>query len=216
MRQQIKYCSIYCRRIYKKTYSYVKKKILGFHGSKTGIAHGFAIGASISCFPIVGAHFLVSYVVALMFRVSSVAALFGTIFGNPWTFPVIWWLSYRIGMFVFNFFNIEMDIFLGVPQELDFSQEQHTLLFENIRALLDSFLFLEGWGFVLSKFQEFLVMFYPLFIVTCIGSLPLAVVVYGCMFKLVYGILDKHEKKLKKKLMEDEKFPVKESCKEND
>ena len=38
------------------------------------------------------------------------AALIGTLFGNPWTFPIIWYFTFEIGQFInYGFFSYEED-----------------------------------------------------------------------------------------------------------
>ena len=45
---------------------------------------------------------------AWILRGSMAAAIIGTLFGNPWTFPFIWYLSYEVGkLFITN--NIDLD-----------------------------------------------------------------------------------------------------------
>lgn len=62
------------------------------------LAGGFAIGAAVSCLPYVGLHFLLAGAGAWIVRANLVAAAIGTLVANPWTFPLIWWGSYRIGV----------------------------------------------------------------------------------------------------------------------
>lgn len=54
------------------------------------IAAGFACGVAISFTPFVGFHGLLAAAIAWIIRGNVLAALLGTIVGNPWTFPFIW------------------------------------------------------------------------------------------------------------------------------
>lgn len=62
------------------------------------LAGGFAIGAAASCLPYVGLHFILGAAFAWLLRANVVASAIGTLVGNPWTFPLIWWGSYRLGI----------------------------------------------------------------------------------------------------------------------
>jgi uncharacterized protein (DUF2062 family) len=46
---------------------------------------------------LVGLHFILSALLAVVLRGNIVASAIGTIVGNPWTFPIIWAGSYRLG-----------------------------------------------------------------------------------------------------------------------
>ncbi len=81
---------------------YFTKRVLRLSGSPHAIALGFAIGAFASFTPFVGFHIMISVFVALMVGGNILAAAFGTIVGNPFTFPFIWWATYELGGRVLN------------------------------------------------------------------------------------------------------------------
>ena len=55
---------------------------------------------------------------AWILRGSMAAAIIGTLFGNPWTFPFIWYLSYEVGkLFITN--NIDLDAMNLLPSLKD-------------------------------------------------------------------------------------------------
>jgi uncharacterized protein (DUF2062 family) len=62
------------------------------------LAGGFAIGAGVSCLPYLGLHFVLAGSAAWLVRANVVASAIGTLFANPWTCPLIWWGSYRLGV----------------------------------------------------------------------------------------------------------------------
>lgn len=80
------------------------------------LAIGFACGAMVSFTPFIGFHFLLAIVFAYILRGNIIASLIGTFIGNPFTFPLIWILIYRIGsiffenqsepVFIFTFENL--------------------------------------------------------------------------------------------------------------
>jgi uncharacterized protein len=54
----------------------------------------------VSFTPLLGLHFLLAIFFAFLFRGNIIAALIGTFVGNPITFPFIWGLIYKIGIFI--------------------------------------------------------------------------------------------------------------------
>lgn len=48
--------------------------------------------------PLMGLHFVLSALFAFAVRGSIIASAFGTVVGNPWTFPLIWLGTYRLGI----------------------------------------------------------------------------------------------------------------------
>ena len=51
----------------------------------------------VSFTPLLGLHFLLAIIFAYMIRGNFIAALIGTVVGNPITFPFIWGLIYKVG-----------------------------------------------------------------------------------------------------------------------
>ena len=82
--------------------SYYKLKLARLPASPHAIAAGFACGSMVSFTPLLGLHFLLAIVFAYIIRGNYVAALLGTIVGNPITFPFIWGLIYKVGAFVIS------------------------------------------------------------------------------------------------------------------
>ena len=66
-------------------------------GSPYSIAAGFACGAAVSFTPFIGLHFIFGALIAWLIGGNLLASALGTTVGNPWTFPFIWALIYRIG-----------------------------------------------------------------------------------------------------------------------
>ncbi len=69
-------------------------------GSDHSIAAGFACGSAISFTPFIGFHFILSGLFAWAIGGNVVAALIGTVVGNPWTFPFIWMAVYKLGCLI--------------------------------------------------------------------------------------------------------------------
>lgn len=82
--------------------SYYKLRLTRLPDSNYAISSGFACGAMVSFSPLLGFHFVLAVVFAYLIRGNFIAALIGTVVGNPITFPFIWGLIYKIGTYVTN------------------------------------------------------------------------------------------------------------------
>lgn len=82
--------------------SYLRHRIGRMRGTPHSVAAGFASGAAMSMTPFMGFHFLLSALLAWVMRGNIIASAFGTVAGNPWTFPFIWLWSYRIGCWILD------------------------------------------------------------------------------------------------------------------
>ena len=98
---------------FQRSKKYIFLNLKRMKGSSHEVAIGLACGISISFTPFLGLHALIAMTLAWILRGSMAAAIIGTLFGNPWTFPFIWYLSYEIGkLFIVDNFNIEPKYFL--------------------------------------------------------------------------------------------------------
>lgn len=101
--------------------------------SSHSIALGFAFGTFVSFTPFMGFHGLFAVILAKLFRVSIATAVIGTIVGNPWTFPLIWAWTNRLGHFILHA--------KAIPNEpIDLTGFSFTGLFENFSHYWDSFI----------------------------------------------------------------------------
>ena len=80
--------------------SYYKLRLARLPGSPYAIASGFACGSMVSFTPLLGLHFVLAVIFAYIIRGNFIAALIGTVIGNPLTFPLIWGVIYKIGTYV--------------------------------------------------------------------------------------------------------------------
>ena len=55
---------------------------------------------AISFTPFIGLHALIAILLSWILGGSMAAAIIGTLFGNPWTFPFFWYLTYEVGDFL--------------------------------------------------------------------------------------------------------------------
>ena len=75
-------------------------KIGNLSGSPRSIANGLATGVSVSFTPFVGFHLIITMTISKLYHQNGVAAAIGTIAGNPFTFPFIWYATYQTGTFI--------------------------------------------------------------------------------------------------------------------
>ena len=62
----------------------------------------------VSFTPLLGLHFILAVIFAFLIRGNFIAALIGTVVGNPITFPFIWGLIYKVGTYVTNIEHVEI------------------------------------------------------------------------------------------------------------
>jgi uncharacterized protein len=77
--------------------TYVVKRATRLSDTPHSIAAGFACGVAISFTPFIGLHLVGSFLLCLLVRGNYLAAVAGTLVGNPWTFPFIWVTAYHLG-----------------------------------------------------------------------------------------------------------------------
>ncbi len=110
-------------------FTYIITRIKRMPGSTTSIAVGAAWGIAVSFTPFIGLHLFVGLFMAYVMRGNMLACLFGTFVGNPWTFPLFFYLDYRLGAFILTEFGVEVAMvgsslaefgtaFLSSPAEL--------------------------------------------------------------------------------------------------
>lgn len=77
---------------------YYKHRMGRLSGSPYAVACGFAVGVAVSMTPFIGFHLLMGAALTWLLRGSIVAMALGTVTaGNPWTFPLIWYSTFKIG-----------------------------------------------------------------------------------------------------------------------
>ena len=81
---------------------YYKLRLARLPASNYAISSGFACGSMVSFTPLLGLHFILAVIFAFLIRGNFIAALIGTVVGNPITFPFIWGLIYKVGTYFTN------------------------------------------------------------------------------------------------------------------
>jgi uncharacterized protein len=83
--------------------SYVMHRLRRLPDTPHRICVGIAAGAFVSFWPTFGLHFLLAALAAFLLRGNILAALLGTFFGNPLTFPVIAVASMQLGSWIMGY-----------------------------------------------------------------------------------------------------------------
>lgn len=91
---------------WRRSFYYVKHRLLRVADSTHKIALGLAIGMGVSFTPLLGTHFIQAGIISFVARGNIFSAMIGTFIGNPWTFPFFWWAGFSFGRFMFSFFGI--------------------------------------------------------------------------------------------------------------
>ena len=101
---------------------FLKYKIFRIRDLPESIAVGLAWGAAVSFTPLLGFHILICFLGTFLMRGNLLAAAAGTIVGNPWTFPIIYFLGFKIGSLFYepdiNFFELKISFFLRNFEQL--------------------------------------------------------------------------------------------------
>lgn len=137
-------------------------------GTPYSLAAGFAFGAAVSFTPLVGLHFIVSGILAWIFRANVLASAIGTAVGNPWTFPFIWTAVYKLGYWM-----------LGLDNGGEGAFTAHTM-----KNFFHDF-WDNGWQSVSDIFTNIL---FPMFV----GSVPISVVVWILFFYPLWILIGKY------------------------
>lgn len=92
--------SVWPRRTWRRSISYIAKRVLRLSASPHAIAAGFAAGAMVSFTPFMGLHFILAAALAWLIGGNVLASALGTFVGNPLTFPFIWGATLETGRLI--------------------------------------------------------------------------------------------------------------------
>ena len=119
---------------YRRTFKYMWHRISRLSDTTYNIAAGLAVGAAISFSPLVGTHFIQALAFAWLIRVNYLASMIGTFWGNPWTFPFIWYAGYHSGNSILGAFGIQN--FKPLPVDMNISALWAMILEDPLRLFL--------------------------------------------------------------------------------
>ena len=93
---------------FSRTKKYISLSLKRIKGTPQALSLGLATGIAVSFTPFIGLHSLLAIFISWVIGGSMAAALIGTLFGNPWTFPIIWYFTFEIGQFInYGFLSYE-------------------------------------------------------------------------------------------------------------
>lgn len=164
----IKKVGLWLNKAYQKTVI----KLNSIKGTPKNIAKGFATGVSMSFTPFVGFHLLLSLVITKLTNQNSTASALGTLAGNPWTFPFIWYATLKTGKIILSQEDIDSPI--------------------NFKHL-----FTELYHAVITlDFDAFLSDIWPEFFPMLLGCIPFYIVVWLFTYHFIYRILKNYSKEV--------------------
>jgi uncharacterized protein (DUF2062 family) len=82
---------------HRRSFDYVLWRLKRIPGTPEYIAKGFAIGMAVNFWPILFTHLIIGWIFCRILRGDFIAMFIGTLFGNPWTFAIVYPMTYRIG-----------------------------------------------------------------------------------------------------------------------
>jgi len=85
------------RRSWSRSSRYVVYRLRRLSATPHAIALGFAAGTFAAVTPYIGTHLIMAALIAWIIGGSIVASVLGTFFGNPLTYPFLWYASYAVG-----------------------------------------------------------------------------------------------------------------------
>lgn len=149
----------------KKIFFHLLNKLKTIKGSEQAIVKGFTIGVAVSFTPFVGFHAIISIIIAKITRQNGTASVLGTLAGNPWTFPVIWYLTLHTGKFL-----LSGDFFFPTINFIKLFKE----LFHAV---------------IMLDFDMFLSDIWPILFPMLIGCIPFCIVIWIFLPRLMLPIL---------------------------
>ena len=158
------------------------------------IAIGIATGVFCSFTPFFGLHFFLAAFVAYIFKGNVVAALFGTFFGNPVTWPFIASFSVKLGQIILGYPVTNFETFL------EHFVEASDATIQGVKSL---FGYGESdWALLYSFFRE---LFLPYFIGGFVLGLIAALFTYFVFRPIIYAYKVTRKKKKYKKFKKNSK-----------
>ncbi len=85
------------RRSWSRSTRYILYRLKRLSDSPHAVALGFAVGVFSAATPFLGTHMVMAALIAWAIGGSIVAAVLGTFFGNPLTYPLLWYTTYQVG-----------------------------------------------------------------------------------------------------------------------
>ncbi len=107
---------------WRRTFRYAQHRLVRIKDTTTSIARGMAFGAAISFLPLPGTHIFSAALLSWGTRSSVLASVVGTLAGNPWTFPFMWWGAYKLGDWAFFVLGLPVR---EMPEQFEWKELVH-------------------------------------------------------------------------------------------
>ena len=170
---------------FSRTKKYISLSIKRIKGTPQALSLGLATGIAISFTPFIGLHALLAIFISWVIGGSMAAALIGTLFGNPWTFPFIWYFTFEIGQFMnYGFISYQQEFsFKIIKKEITTLLVilKNIIVFANIPELEENVEKLKLIPFMI------------------VGSIPLVFITWILSYFSFFIIFKSYRKKVKKK-----------------
>jgi len=182
----------YPRGGWRRSTSYILHRLRRLPDTPHRICIGIAVGAFVSFLPIYGLHFMAAALLAWLLRGNILAALLGTFYGNPITFPIMAVTALELGNWL-----------LGEPGGMSFSAVMGAIgrasseLSHNLMAIFTSDAV--HWGRLETFWWR---VFLPFFIGGTIIGAPCAVAIYFIHLPLVRAYQRGRQKRLRQRFDE--------------
>lgn len=169
---------------WKRAVIYYKHRVLRLPHSTHDIAMGLSSGCIVSWTPTFPFHILQCFIFCKITRANFPAALLGTLFGNPWSFPILFLISYNVGVFFLEVTELE-DALVFLVGETDLFQQDGMIVEKFIPTFIG--------GYIMA------VVTYPLFYYGFYYMITAGRASQRVVSKRVHTIIDhRHERKERK------------------
>jgi len=133
---------------------YYKHRLIRGNISTHKIVGGLALGVGVSFSPLIGTHSLEAVFLGWLFKFNKLASWIGTGIGTPVTFPIMFWMDYKLGVWLIGLMGYRESI--GLPETLTLD-----LLLENpLTLLLPMFIGAQVLG-VIAWCVAYALLYYP-------------------------------------------------------
>ena len=172
---------------FSRTRKLISVSIKRLKGSPYDLAIGLSSGIAVSFTPFIGLHALIALSLAWILRGSMAAALIGTLFGNPWTFPFLWYISFELGQFFYQNLNLSLSL-----EKINFSELKQEV---TILILLLKNIFIST---NISEIKNNLSSL-KLIPVMSVGSIPLAFISWFISYLVLVKVFKSYNKRVSKR-----------------
>lgn len=169
-----------------RAWKYLALRLSRLKKTPHAIAAGFASGAAASFTPLLGLHIVLACVLAFITRGSMIAAILGTLIGNPLTFPIFFSATYWVGARVSELAQTEPSLALGkIADSLDERSEAEAEADAAADAVLDTAenMMEDGWSLAALD------VIWPVLSTMLIGAAFLIPVAYIAFYVAIRAVL---------------------------